>query len=85
MYARLINVFTRLELDYEIIFVNDCSPDDSTEIITNLSSKDIHVVGITHSRNFGSQASFRSGMELFSKEAIVLLDGDLQDPHELIE
>ena len=44
-----------------------------------------HVMGITHSRNFGSQSAFRSGMELASKEACVLLDGDLQDPPALIE
>jgi Glycosyltransferases involved in cell wall biogenesis len=41
-------------------------------------------VGISHSRNFGSQAAFRSGMEIATKNACVLLDGDLQDPPELI-
>jgi dolichol-phosphate mannosyltransferase len=43
------------------------------------------VIGISHSRNFGSQAAFRSGLELSTKNACVLLDGDLQDPPELIE
>ena len=43
------------------------------------------MLGISHSRNFGSQAGFRSGMELATKNACVLLDGDLQDPPELIE
>ncbi len=85
MHERLVTVFNRLGLDYEIIFVNDCSPDNSTEIIREISAKDPHVIGITHSRNFGSQSAFRSGMELASKEACVLLDGDLQDPPELIE
>jgi dolichol-phosphate mannosyltransferase len=85
MYERLLAVFTRLELDYEIIFVNDSSPDNSEEVIREISAKDPHVWGITHSRNFGSQAAFRSGMELAGKEACVLLDGDLQDPPELIE
>lgn len=85
MYERLILVFSRLNLDYEIIFVNDNSPDNSAEIIQKLSAIDPHLIGITHSRNFGSQAAFRSGMELASKEACVLLDGDLQDPPELIE
>jgi dolichol-phosphate mannosyltransferase len=85
MYERLRTVFQRLGLDYEIIFVNDGSPDDSEAHILAISAKDPGVIGITHSRNFGSQAAFRSGMELFSKEACVLLDGDLQDPPELIE
>ena len=84
MYRRLTETFTRLGLDYEIIFVNDGSPDDSAEVIRGLSAADAHVLGITHSRNFGSQAAFRSGMELSGKEAVVLLDGDLQDPPEII-
>lgn len=85
MYRRLTEVFTRIGCDYEIIFVNDCSPDDSAEVIRELSVKDEHVLGISHSRNFGSQMAFRSGMELATMDAVVLLDGDLQDPPELIE
>lgn len=85
MHERLVNVFRRLDIDYEIIFVNDSSPDDSADVIRDISARDPHVTGITHSRNFGSQAAFRSGMEFASKEACVLLDGDLQDPPELIE
>lgn len=85
MYKRLTDVFSSLKIDYEIIFVNDCSPDDSEEVIRQISLNDRRVMGITHSRNFGSQAAFRSGMELSRKNACVLLDGDLQDPPELIE
>ena len=85
MYERLAKVFNKLKIDYEIVFVNDNSPDNSEEVIAELSLKDRRVVGITHARNFGSQAAFRSGMELASKNACVLLDGDLQDPPELIE
>ncbi|RJG04655.1 NAD-dependent epimerase/dehydratase family protein [Noviherbaspirillum cavernae] len=85
MHERLVAVFTRLGVDYEIIFVNDNSPDNSAEVIRDISATNPHVIGISHSRNFGSQAAFRSGMELSSKEACVLLDGDLQDPPELIE
>jgi len=85
MHERLISVFHRLGLDYEIIFVNDSSPDNSAEVIREISAQDPHVIGITHTRNFGSQAAFRSGMEIASKESCVLLDGDLQDPPEIIE
>lgn len=85
MYQRLTDTFRKLGIDYEIIFVNDCSPDDSERVIRELSANDPHVIGITHSRNFGSQMAFRSGMELSTKDAVVPMDGDLQDPPELIE
>jgi dolichol-phosphate mannosyltransferase len=85
MYTRLVAIFDRLDMDYEIIFVNDCSPDNSADVIRELSAQNSSVVGINHTRNFGSQAAFRSGMEMATKDACVLLDGDLQDPPELIE
>jgi dolichol-phosphate mannosyltransferase len=85
MYQRLKATFTKLNVDYEIIFVNDCSPDDTEEVIRAISRNDRRVVGISHSRNFGSQAAFVSGMRVASKNSCVLLDGDLQDPPELIE
>jgi polyisoprenyl-phosphate glycosyltransferase len=84
MYERLTTEFKKLGIDYEIIFVNDNSPDDSEEIIRRLTHQDNRVIGVSHSRNFGSQAAFRSGMELASKNSCVLMDGDLQDPPELI-
>jgi len=85
MYRRLTDVFCKLGIDYEIIFVNDCSPDESAQTIIDISAMDPNVIGISHSRNFGSQMAFRSGMELSTKDCVVLLDGDLQDPPELIE
>lgn len=85
MYERLTKVFRELKVDYEIIFVNDSSPDDSEEVIRGITANDRHVMGISHSRNFGSQAAFRSGMDIATKNSCVLLDGDLQDPPELIE
>jgi dolichol-phosphate mannosyltransferase len=85
MHRRLTEVFDKLNVGYEIIFINDNSPDDSEEVIRAISARDHHVVGVSHSRNFGSQSAFRSGMEIATKNACVLLDGDLQDPPELIE
>jgi dolichol-phosphate mannosyltransferase len=85
MYERLKATFTKLNVDFEIIFVNDCSPDDTEDVICAISRNDRRVLGISHSRNFGSQSAFRSGMEIASKNSCVLLDGDLQDPPELIE
>lgn len=85
MHQRLSGVFNKLKVDYEIIFVNDGSPDNTEEILKHMVEKDSHVIGINHSRNFSSQMAFTSGMEIAIGSAVVLLDGDLQDPPELIE
>lgn len=85
MYKRLTDTFVKIGVDYEIIFVNDASPDNAAEVLQELVNKDHHVIAIEHSRNFGSQAAFLSGMEISTGDGVILLDGDLQDPPELIE
>jgi len=84
LYERLIAVFKEHGIDYEIIFVNDSSPYADEEAIKEICRSDSHVIGISHSRNFGSQASFVSGMEIAGGDAVVLMDGDGQDPPEVI-
>lgn len=84
MYERLVKTFNDMKVRYEIIFVNDCSPDDTDTVLAQICAQDANVVGITHSRNFGSQAAFQSGMEISTGDAVVLMDGDLQDPPEII-
>jgi dolichol-phosphate mannosyltransferase len=85
MYERIVSTFNKIDAEYEIIFVNDSSPDQSLEAILELSAKDSNVIGINHRRNFGSQSAFLSGMKVSTGDAVVLMDGDLQDPPELIE
>jgi polyisoprenyl-phosphate glycosyltransferase len=85
MHERLCRVFQRLDVDGEIIFVNDGSPDDAAEVLRDLAARDPRVVVVSHSRNFGSQSAFTSGMRISTGDAVVLMDGDLQDPPELIE
>jgi dolichol-phosphate mannosyltransferase len=84
MHARLRDVFGSLGVNWEIIFVNDGSPDDADSVLKDLTARDDHVLAIEHSRNFGSQSAFLSGMQLARGDAVILLDGDLQDPPELI-
>jgi len=84
MHARLTAVFTSLGVGYEIIFVNDGSPDDADSVLKALTLQDDHVIAVEHSRNFGSQNAFVSGMQIATGDAVILLDGDLQDPPELI-
>lgn len=85
MHERLVKVFQKINTDYEIIFVNDGSPDNSEEVLQQLVLRNKKVIGINHSRNFNSQSSFQSGIDIATGDAVVLMDGDLQDPPELIE
>ena len=85
MYERLKQVFNELFVNYEIIFVNDASPDHTNQVLKPIIEKDDRVIVVEHSRNFGSQSAFLSGMEISTGDAVVLLDGDLQDPPELIK
>jgi len=84
MYERLTRTLGAESVDLELIFVNDGSPDDSEAVLRELAAADPRVVAVTHSRNFGSQAAFTSGMQLCTGDMVVLMDGDLQDPPELI-
>jgi len=85
MHERLTTTFKKIGCKYEIIFVNDGSPDQSEKILSEICEKDVNTVAIIHSRNFNSQNAFSSGMKNSTGDAVVLLDGDLQDPPELIE
>jgi len=85
MHERLTKVFNAIGCQYEIIFVNDGSPDNSDSILSEIAQRDPRVTVITHSRNFSSQNAFMSGMQVATGDAVVLLDGDLQDPPEIIE
>jgi glycosyltransferase involved in cell wall biosynthesis len=84
MHARLVKAFEAVDAEYEIIFVNDGSPDNAREVLAELAARDANVVVINHARAFGSQSAFTSGMRVATGDAVVLLDGDLQDPPELI-
>jgi polyisoprenyl-phosphate glycosyltransferase len=84
MHERLSRMFGEIGADYEIIFVNDGSPDNAGEVLAELASSDPKVVVVNHTRAFGSQGAFTSGMRIATGDAVVLLDGDLQDPPEVI-
>lgn len=84
MHERLLAAFEEIGADYEIVFVNDGSPDDAGEVLAELARRDSKVVVVNHARAFGSQSAFTSGMRIASGDAVILLDGDLQDPPELI-
>jgi polyisoprenyl-phosphate glycosyltransferase len=84
MHERLVRSITDAGCEPEIIFVNDGSPDNADEVLAGLCARHPDVVAIRHARNFGSQSAFTSGMKIATGDGCVLLDGDLQDPPEVI-
>ena len=85
MYERMSKVLSKISDDYEIIYVNDCSRDETLLRIKSLAEKDNHVKYVSFSRNFGHQIAVSAGLDVCQGDAVVIIDGDLQDPPELIE
>ena len=83
LYSRLTSVMEKLG-SYEIIMVDDGSKDRSWELIRELHTKDPRVKGISFSRNFGHHIAITAGLDQARGNAIILMDGDLQDPPEEI-
>ncbi len=84
LVERLRKSVCSLGIEYEFIFVNDGSRDHSLKLIKQFSLENNSIKYIDLSRNFGHQISICAGIELAKGNQIVLIDGDLQDPPELI-
>jgi len=86
LYKRITSNFTSGVYDYEIIFVDNSSQDDTVDKISSIIRQDGNVRCIVMSRNFGTaQPSIIAGVKEASGNAIVTIDGDLQDPPETIK
>lgn len=84
-YARLTAVLSELpDLDYEIVFVNDASPDGALGVLREIASRDPRVKVLSLSRNFGHQVAISAGLDAAQGDAVVTIDDDLQDPPEVI-
>ncbi|GAA3639274.1 glycosyltransferase family 2 protein [Flavivirga jejuensis] len=84
LYNRLVLSIADFTTKYELIFVNDGSLDNSFVELLKLSENDKNIFYINLSRNFGHQIAVSAGLEFCRGECIVIIDGDLQDPPELI-
>ncbi len=86
LYNRVITVMNQLpHYDYELIFVDNVSTDNSTALYHQLTQQDPRVHALLIARNTGnSQTSFMAGMQYASGDAVILFDGDLQEPPEII-
>ena len=84
MHARLVSSILKITSNFEIIYVNDGSNDNSFLELLKLSNEDERVKYINFSRNFGHQIAVTAGLDYSKGAAVVIIDGDLQDPPEVI-
>jgi dolichol-phosphate mannosyltransferase len=84
LYRRLSLTLDGLELSYEIVFVNDGSRDATPALLDGLQESDPNVAVVHLSRNFGHQAAVSAGIDHARGQAVVVMDGDLQDPPEVV-
>ena len=83
-YSRLKEVAGKWEDNYEIIFVNDGSTDHTLRILEEISDNNSPIKVISFSRNFGHQMAFTAGLDYAKGGAVIVIDGDLQDPPEVM-
>lgn len=80
----VISIFANISYDYELIFVNDGSKDNSQDVIDSLTASNTKIKSIEFSRNFGKEAATSAGLQFCSGDAAIFIDADLQHPPQLI-
>jgi polyisoprenyl-phosphate glycosyltransferase len=77
-------VLETLKESWEIVYVNDGSRDSSLSLLLEIQRRDPHVTVLELSRNFGHQAALTAGLQVAGGDAVILMDGDFQDPPEIL-
>jgi len=81
---RAVTDAMKSERDWEVVYVNDGSRDSSLELLRQLQAEDSRVVVVELSRNWGHMGALHAGLQTARGDAIVLMDGDLQDPPDVV-
>ena len=84
LYDRLVSVLEKESSDFEILFVDDGSNDESVQRLSDLETSDERVHVISLARNFGHQVAITAGLDFARGKAIAVMDADLQDPPEVL-
>jgi glycosyltransferase involved in cell wall biosynthesis len=84
LYERLIGVLDGAKLDFEIVFVDDGSTDNSGESLNEIGRSDKRVIIVELARNFGHQVAITAGLDYARGRAVAVMDADLQDPPEVL-
>jgi polyisoprenyl-phosphate glycosyltransferase len=83
-HAALSCALQRVVDEWEVVYVNDGSTDSSLELLKAIQSEDAHVVIVTLSRNWGHMGAISAGLHTARGQAVILMDGDFQDPPEIL-
>lgn len=83
-HRRLTLVMQGMDGDYELIYINDGSKDNTLPLLNDIQESDAHVRVIHFARNGGHQIAVSAGIDHASGDALVIIDADLQDPPEVI-
>ena len=83
-YEEVMKVVTTMNCQYELIFVNDGSKDNTLSILKNFAAKNENVTYISFSRNFGKEAAMYAGFSNADADYVAVMDADMQDPPALL-
>ncbi|MFY9559345.1 MAG: glycosyltransferase family 2 protein [Terriglobales bacterium] len=84
LHHAVSNALSEVDASWEVIYVNDGSDDSSLDLLRKLQSDDPRVVVVDLSRNWGHMGALHAGLQTARGDAIVLMDGDLQDPPDVV-